>query len=156
MHPSIHSIVYFSCVTWLGVFLLRCKLGTDSPSNVLRGRTSGVLLVLLADEPEIDAWIDATVLACSGGTYLREKHLNEKRTHTQQWVYFILIKNVWSHFILGGLNYHVLRSKHKYNVLIVLILYFKSLLLLLRWDTAKVRGGFGGIGRFKGGLKCNG
>ncbi len=26
----------------------------------------------------------------------------------------------WSHFILGGLNYYVLTSKNKYNVLIVL------------------------------------
>ncbi len=64
--------------------------------------------------------------------------------------------NVWSHFILGGLNYYVLTSKNKYNVLIVFILYCKTLLLLLRWDTGKVRDRFGGMGRFKGGLRCKG
>ncbi len=32
----------------------------------------------------------------------------------------------------------------------------KTLLLLLRWDTGKVRDGFGGMGRFKGGLRCKG
>ncbi len=37
---------------------------------------------------------------------------------------------LWSHFILGGLNYYVLTSKNKYNVLIVFILYCKALLLL--------------------------
>ncbi len=41
---------------------------------------------------------------------------------------------------------------NKYNVLIVFILYCKTLLLLLRWDTGKVRDRFGG----KGGLKCKG
>ncbi len=40
-----------------------------------------------------------------------------------------------SHFILSGLNYYVLSSKNKYNVLIVFILYCKALLLLLRCDT---------------------
>ncbi len=44
--------------------------------------------------------------------------------------------------------------KNKYNVLIVFILYCKILLLLLRWDTGKVRDRFGGMGRFKGGLLC--
>ncbi len=29
------------------------------------------------------------------------------------------------------------------------VLYCKTLLLLLRWDTGKVRDGFGGMGRFK-------
>ncbi len=29
-------------------------------------------------------------------------------------------------------------------------------LLLLRWDTGKVRDRFGGMGRFKGGLRCKG
>ncbi len=33
-------------------------------------------------------------------------------------------------------------------------LYCKSLLLLLRWDSGEVRGRFGGMGRFKGGLRC--
>ncbi len=42
----------------------------------------------------------------------------------------------------------------KYNVLIVFILFCKTLLLLLRWDTCKVRDMFGGMGRFKGGLWC--
>ncbi len=59
-----------------------------------------------------------------------------------------------SHFILGGLNYYVLTSKNKYNVLIVLILYCKTILLL--WDTGKVRDRFGSMGRFKGGLRCKG
>ncbi len=36
------------------------------------------------------------------------------------------------------------------------ILYFKTLLLLLRWDTGEVRDVFGGIGRFKGRLRCKG
>ncbi len=49
-----------------------------------------------------------------------------------------------------------LHQKNKYNVLIVLILYCKTLLLLLRWDTGTVRDRFGGMGRFKGGLRCKG
>ncbi len=36
------------------------------------------------------------------------------------------------------------------------ILYCKTLLLLLRWDTGKVRDGFGGMGRFKGGVRSKG
>ncbi len=54
-----------------------------------------------------------------------------------------------SHFILSGLNYYVLTSKNKYNVLIVFILYCKTLLLLLWWDEGQVRGRFGGMGWFK-------
>lgn len=50
--------------------MLRCKEGADSPSKDLSGLTSGVLLVLLFEEPEMEAWTDATTLACSGGTYL--------------------------------------------------------------------------------------
>jgi len=52
-------------VTWLDGVLVRCR--------VLRGwgRTSGVLLVLLADEPDIEACTEAITLACSGGTYLK-------------------------------------------------------------------------------------
>ena len=50
--------------------MLRCRVGTPSPNKVLRGRTSGVLLVLLLDEPEMEAWTEATTLAWSGGTYL--------------------------------------------------------------------------------------
>ncbi len=49
-----------------------------------------------------------------------------------------------------------LHKKNKYNILTVLILYCKTLLLPLRWDTGKVRGRFGGMGRFKGGLRCKG
>ncbi len=49
-----------------------------------------------------------------------------------------------SHFILRGLNYYVLTSKNKHNVLIV------------SWDTGKVRHRFGYMGRFKGELRCNG
>ncbi len=45
-------------------------------------------------------------------------------------------------------------SKNMYNLLIVFILYCKTLLLLLRWDMGKVRDRFGGMGRFKGGLRC--
>lgn len=51
--------------------MLRCREGADSPSRDLSGLTSGVLLVLLFEEPEMEAWTDATTLACSGGTYLR-------------------------------------------------------------------------------------
>ncbi len=36
------------------------------------------------------------------------------------------------------------------------ILYCKTLLLLLRWDTGKVRDWLSGMGRFKGGLRCKG
>ncbi len=36
------------------------------------------------------------------------------------------------------------------------ILYCKTLLLLLRWNTGKVRDRFGGMGGFKGGLGCKG
>lgn len=53
-----------------GVFLLRCREGAVSPRRDLSGRTSGVLLVLLFEEPEMEAWTEATTLACSGGTYL--------------------------------------------------------------------------------------
>ncbi len=42
------------------------------------------------------------------------------------------------------------------NVLIVFISYCKTLLLQLRWDTGNVRDRFGGMGRFKGGLRCKG
>ncbi len=38
----------------------------------------------------------------------------------------------------------------------MIILYYKSILLLLRWDTGKVRDRLGGMGRFKGGLRCKG
>ncbi len=61
-----------------------------------------------------------------------------------------------SHFILGGINYYPLASKNKYNVLIAVILCCKTLLLLLRWDTGTVRVRFGGMGGFKGGLRCEG
>ncbi len=43
-----------------------------------------------------------------------------------------------------------------YNVLIVFIMKCKTLLLLLRWDTGEVRGRFGGMDGFKGGLMCKG
>jgi hypothetical protein len=43
--------------------------------RVLRGWISGVLAVLLAEEPDLEAWAMATVLAWSGGTYLySQKH----------------------------------------------------------------------------------
>jgi len=56
----------------------------------------------------------------------------------------------------SGFKYYVLTLKNKYNVLIVLILYCKSLLLPLRWDTGRVRDRCGGMGRFKCKLKCKG
>ena len=57
--------------TWFGgVFLLRCRVGAASPRRDLSGLTSGVLLVLLFEDPEMEAWTDATTLAWSGGTYL--------------------------------------------------------------------------------------
>jgi len=51
----------------------------------------------------------------------------------------------WSHFILSGFKYYVLIFKNKYNVIIVLMLYCKSLLLLLSCDTGKVRDRCGGM-----------
>ncbi len=36
------------------------------------------------------------------------------------------------------------------------ILYLKTILLLLRWDTGNVRDMFSCMGRFKGGLRCKG
>lgn len=38
--------------------------------RVFRGWTSGVLPVLLAEEPDTEAWTLPTALAWSGGTYL--------------------------------------------------------------------------------------
>lgn len=49
--------------------LFKCSAGAASPKRDLRGFTSGVLLVLLAEDPDMDAWTDATTFACSGGTY---------------------------------------------------------------------------------------
>jgi len=57
--------------------------------------------------------------------------------------------NLWSHFILSGFKYYVLTLKNKYNVFIVLMLYCKTLLLLLRCDMGKSRERCGGMGRFK-------
>ncbi len=51
---------------------------------------------------------------------------------------------------------HPMISLNKYNVIIVFILYLTFVLLLLRWDMGKVRDRFGGMGRFKGGLRCKG
>ncbi len=42
------------------------------------------------------------------------------------------------------------------NISAMYLLYCKIRLLLLRWDTANVRDRFGGMGRFKGGLRCKG
>ncbi len=62
--------------------------------------------------------------------------------------------NKWSHFILGGLNYYVLTSK------------ISTMYLMCSYCIAKhfccyrggigVRDRFGGVGRFKGGLRCKG
>jgi len=57
--------------------------------------------------------------------------------------------SIGSHFILSGFKYYVLTFKNKY----VLMLYCKSLLLLLRCDAGKVRDRCGGMGRFKGGFR---
>lgn len=46
--------------------------------RVFRGWTSGVLAVLLAEEPDLEAWAMATVLAWSGGTYLCAHKHKEK------------------------------------------------------------------------------
>jgi len=72
--------------------------------------------------------------------------------------HFITHTHTQSHFILSGFKYYVLTSKNKYNVLIVLRLYCKTLLLLLRSDNVTVRLGTGvcGMGRYKGGLRCKG
>ncbi len=86
-----------------------------------------------------------------GGGVLLSVKLNYKYIQV-----LCVAKTHWSHFILSGLNYYVLTSKNKYNVLIVFILYCKTLLLLLRWDMGQVRARFGGMGRFKGGLRCKG
>lgn len=56
---------------------MRCREGADSPSRDLRGLTSGVLLVLLFEDPEMEAWTDATTLACSGLTNLGNASLNQ-------------------------------------------------------------------------------
>lgn len=58
-------------LTCVGVSLFKCSAGADSPKRDLSGLTSGVLLVLLADDPDMDAWTEATTFACSGGTYLK-------------------------------------------------------------------------------------
>ncbi len=43
-----------------------------------------------------------------------------------------------------------------FDVSTMYLLYCKTFLLLVRWDTGKVRDRFGGMGRFKGGLRCKG
>ncbi len=63
-------------------------------------------------------------------------------------------KKIRSHLILSGLNYYVLASKNKYNVLIVVILYCKTLLLLLRWIWLRL--GTGLVVWVKDGLSCEG
>lgn len=71
-HPN-SEVFCALLLTWLGVPLFKCNAGAVSPRRDLSGLTSGVLLVLLADDPDIDAWTDATTFACSGGTYLRQR-----------------------------------------------------------------------------------
>ncbi len=63
--------------------------------------------------------------------------------------------NYRSYSILSGLTMY-LHPKKKGNVFIVFKLFCRSLLLLLRWDTGKVRDRFGGMGRFNGWLRCKG
>lgn len=50
--------------------------------RVLRGWTSGVLPVLLAEEPDTEAWTVATALAWSGGTYLDIQEKAPAHTYT--------------------------------------------------------------------------
>ncbi len=64
--------------------------------------------------------------------------MSQDTNHIEEISLYLLHFNFRSHFILGGLNYYVLTSKNKYNVLIVFILYCKILLLLLRWDMCEV------------------
>lgn len=47
-----------------------CRSGVLLSCRVLRGWTSGVLPVLLAEEPDTEAWTLDTALAWFGGTYL--------------------------------------------------------------------------------------
>ncbi len=61
-------------------------------------------------------------------------------------------EGVMSFLCTGGLNYYVLTSKISTMNLLGFILYWKTLLLLLRWDMGKVRDRFCGMGRFKVGL----
>ncbi len=49
-----------------------------------------------------------------------------------------IVMQMWSHFILGGLNYYTCIKK----------LIQCTLLLLLRWHAGKVRNRFGVMGRF--------
>lgn len=51
--------------TWRRGVLLSCR--------VLSGWTSGVLPVLLAEEPDTEAWTLLTARAWSGGTYLESR-----------------------------------------------------------------------------------
>ncbi len=59
------------------------------------------------------------------------------------------VHKVEEHFLLGGLNYFVLLSKNKYNLLIIFILFCKTLLLLLRRDAGNIKDRFGGMGRLR-------
>ena len=69
--------------------MLRCREGADSPRRDFNGLTSGVLLVLLLfEEPEMEAWTEATTLACSGGTYLGSS------SHHKHYIKIILLKKI--------------------------------------------------------------
>lgn len=61
---------------------------------------------------------------------------------------------IWSHFTLDVFNYHVLTKEIINNVQCTLFMYCKTLVLLLRRDTAKVRDRCSGMVRFKDGLRC--
>lgn len=60
--------------------------------RVLRGWTSGVLPVLLAEEPDTEAWTLPTALAWSGGTYLEIQrttaNTNVERKKEKQNIFF--------------------------------------------------------------------
>lgn len=63
-------------------------------------------------------------------------------------------RNILGPTLLSKLNYCVLTSTNKYNIVFIL-----KKTLLLRWDAGKVRYRSGGLGRFKSGLRicqrCN-
>jgi len=65
----------------------------------------------------------------------------------------MLYCNNRSHLILSGFKYYVLTFKNKYNVLIVFLLYCKSLLLLLSCEVWDRCGGMGGF-KCKGWVSC--
>ena len=63
--------------------------------RVLSGWTSGVLPVLLAEEPDTEAWTVATALAWSGGTYLQmQEYKVRSSTYMHTTLFFLLLTDV--------------------------------------------------------------